>query len=306
MHPAIREKLASLRERHDELNGLLALPETAADPAHPADPQGDVARDERDDARAEEEREVERGRSPHGCVVARHRLPHGVRYPQGGIIGAPDLEGGLEEDEVERLARHGYRCERLGDPSCACDPPEEPDGPQYAQHPPDAVRGDRGRPRTEDGGQGGADAGGKKRGGDVDEDKGTHQLWKADRGREIEARDAHESYGPEVRAGRQRREDGGKPRWVAGCEEHLCPSPRRALPRGSRRQAAADQPGDGRDPLHRATGEPARGARPRDGRWVHQRVEGSAQGESERHDGDGRQREARGPGRGPGDGRLGL
>ena len=32
MHPAIREKLASLRERHDELNGLLALPETAADP----------------------------------------------------------------------------------------------------------------------------------------------------------------------------------------------------------------------------------------------------------------------------------
>ena len=31
MHPAIREKLASLRERHDELNGLLALPETAAD-----------------------------------------------------------------------------------------------------------------------------------------------------------------------------------------------------------------------------------------------------------------------------------
>ena len=32
MHPAIREKLSSLRERHDELNGLLALPETAADP----------------------------------------------------------------------------------------------------------------------------------------------------------------------------------------------------------------------------------------------------------------------------------
>ena len=32
MHPAIREKLASLRERYDELNGLLALPETAADP----------------------------------------------------------------------------------------------------------------------------------------------------------------------------------------------------------------------------------------------------------------------------------
>ena len=32
MHPAIREKLASLRERHEELNGLLALPETAANP----------------------------------------------------------------------------------------------------------------------------------------------------------------------------------------------------------------------------------------------------------------------------------
>ena len=32
MHPAIREKLASLRDRHDELNGLLALPETAANP----------------------------------------------------------------------------------------------------------------------------------------------------------------------------------------------------------------------------------------------------------------------------------
>ena len=30
MHPAIREKLASLRERHEELNALLADPATAA------------------------------------------------------------------------------------------------------------------------------------------------------------------------------------------------------------------------------------------------------------------------------------